>query len=272
MRAPAHAGQPSVPPRPPGYTPWGHGSREHRSANGEHAGNGVDHGTSAGIGAEYVRRLADEALHPYPKGLLIATKGGLVRTGPNQWHPIGRPKYLRQEVEMSLRRLKLERIDLYQLHRIDPEVPLEASLGELKAIQQEGKIRHIGLSEVNVEDIQRARRVVDVVTVQNRYNLADRAHEAVLTYCEKEGLGFIPWFPLATGGLARPGSVLDEVARRNNAKPAQIALAWLLARSPVMLPIPGTSSVTHLEENLAAAELQLSQDELSALNKQVATG
>ncbi|QRK09190.1 aldo/keto reductase [Archangium violaceum] len=234
---------------------------------------GVDLIDTADSYGPYVsEELIAEALHPYPKGLLIATKGGLVRTGPNQWHPIGRPKYLRQQVEMSLRRLKLERIDLYQLHRIDPEVPLEASLGELKALQQEGKIRHIGLSEVGVEEIKRARRVVDVVTVQNRYNLADRAHEAVLTYCEQEGLGFIPWFPLATGGLARPGSALDEVARRNDARPAQIALAWLLARSPVMLPIPGTSSVAHLEENLAAAELRLSQDELSALNEQVATG
>jgi len=228
--------------------------------------------TADSYGPYISEELIAEALHPYPKGLLIATKGGLVRTGPNQWHPVGRPKYLRQEVEMSLRRLKLERIDLYQLHRIDPEVPLEASLGELKALQEEGKIRHIGLSEVKVADIERARRVVNVVTVQNRYNLADRVHEEVLSYCEREKLGFIPWFPLATGGLARPGSALDEAARKHHAAPAQIALAWLLARSPVMLPIPGTSSVKHLEENMAAAELRLTPNELSELGSLVSAG
>ncbi|MBZ4394118.1 aldo/keto reductase [Myxococcus sp. AS-1-15] len=230
---------------------------------------GVDFIDTADSYGPYVsEELIAEALHPYAKGLVIATKAGLVRTGPNQWHPVGAPKYLRQEVEMSLRRLKLERIDLFQLHRIDPRVPVEESLGELKALQKEGKLRHIGLSEVSVEDIQRARKVVDVVSVQNRYNLTDRVHEKVLAYCEQEQLGFIPWFPLATGGLAKPGGALDAAARKHQASPAQIALAWLLARSPVMLPIPGTSSVKHLEENLAGAELSLSKDELAAVDAQ----
>ncbi|MBZ4413744.1 aldo/keto reductase [Myxococcus sp. XM-1-1-1] len=230
---------------------------------------GVDFIDTADSYGPYVsEELIAEALHPYAKGLVIATKAGLVRTGPNQWHPVGAPKYLRQEVEMSLRRLKLERIDLFQLHRIDPRVPVEESLGELKALQQEGKLGHIGLSEVSVEDIQRARKVVDVVSVQNRYNLTDRVHEKVLAYCEQEQLGFIPWFPLATGGLAKPGGALDAAARKHQASPAQIALAWLLARSPVMLPIPGTSSVKHLEENLAGAELSLSKDELAAVDAQ----
>ncbi|AKF83563.1 oxidoreductase [Myxococcus fulvus 124B02] len=230
---------------------------------------GVDFIDTADSYGPYVsEEIIAEALHPYAKGLVIATKAGLVRTGPNQWHPVGAPKYLRQEVEMSLRRLKLERIDLFQLHRIDPKVPVEESLGELKALQKEGKLRHIGLSEVSVEDIQRARKVVDVVSVQNRYNLTDRVHEPVLAYCEKEQLGFIPWFPLATGGLAKPGGALDAAARKHQASPAQIALAWLLARSPVMLPIPGTSSVKHLEENLAGAELSLGKDELAAVDAQ----
>ncbi|MCE9669800.1 aldo/keto reductase [Myxococcus stipitatus] len=230
---------------------------------------GVDFIDTADSYGPYVsEEIIAEALHPYPKGLVVATKAGLVRTGPNQWFPVGAPKYLRQELEMSLRRLKLERIDLYQLHRIDPKVPVEESLGELKALQQEGKIRHIGLSEVTVPEIEQARKVVDVVSVQNRYNLTDRVHEAVLDYCEKEKLGFIPWFPLATGGLAKPGSPLDSVARKHQATPAQIALAWLLARSPVMLPIPGTSSVKHLEENLAGAELTLDKSELDAVDAQ----
>ncbi|WP_426735934.1 aldo/keto reductase [Myxococcus faecalis] len=230
---------------------------------------GVDFIDTADSYGPYVsEEIIAEALHPYAKGLVIATKAGLVRTGPNQWHPVGTPKYLRQEVEMSLRRLKLERIDLFQLHRIDPRVPVEESLGELNALQKEGKLGHIGLSEVSVEDIQRARKVVDVVSVQNRYNLTDRVHEQVLAYCEQEQLGFIPWFPLATGGLAKPGGALDAAARKHQASPAQIALAWLLARSPVMLPIPGTSSVKHLEENLAGAELSLSKDELAAVDAQ----
>ncbi|RYZ40407.1 MAG: oxidoreductase [Myxococcaceae bacterium] len=232
---------------------------------------GVDFIDTADSYGPYVsEEIIAEALHPYAKGVVVATKAGLVRTGPNEWHPVGAPKYLRQELELSLRRLKLERIDLYQLHRIDPKVPVEESLGELKALQQEGKIRHIGLSEVSVEEIERARKVVDVVSVQNRYNLTDRVHEKVLDYCEKENLGFIPWFPLATGGLAKPGSTLDSVAKKHNATPAQIALSWLLARSPVMLPIPGTSSVKHLEENVAGAEVKLSKDELAAVDAQAA--
>ncbi|MBU8895455.1 oxidoreductase [Corallococcus sp. H22C18031201] len=234
---------------------------------------GVDFIDTADSYGPYVsEEIIAEALHPYAPGVVIATKAGLVRTGPNQWFPVGAPKYLRQELEMSLRRLKRERIDLYQLHRIDPKVPVEESLGELKALQKEGKIRHIGLSEVSVEEIQRARKVVDIVSVQNRYNLTDRVHEAVLDYCAKENLGFIPWFPLATGGLAKPGSPLDSVARKHNATPAQIALAWLLARSPVMLPIPGTSSVKHLEENLQGATLKLSKDELAAVDAQARAG
>lgn len=230
---------------------------------------GVDFIDTADSYGPYVsEEIIAEALHPYAKGVVVATKAGLVRTGPNEWHPVGAPKYLRQQLEMSLRRLKLERIDLYQLHRIDPKVPVEESLGELKALQKEGKIRHIGLSEVSVAEIERARKVVDVVSVQNRYNLTDRVHEKVLDYCEKENLGFIPWFPLATGGLAKPGSTLDAVAKKHNATPAQIALSWLLARSPVMLPIPGTSSVKHLEENLAGAEVRLGKDELAAVDAQ----
>jgi aryl-alcohol dehydrogenase-like predicted oxidoreductase len=228
--------------------------------------------TADSYGPYVSEELIAEALHPYAKGVLIATKGGLVRTGPSQWHPVARPKYLRQQVEMSLRRLKLERIDLYQLHRIDPSTPVEDSLGELKAMQQEGKLRHIGLSEVSVRDIERARKVVNVVTVQNRYNIADRAHEDVLNHCEKERIGFIPWFPLATGSLARPGGVLDTMAHKHQSTPSQLALAWLLARSPVMLPIPGTSKVKHLEENMAGAELKLTKDELAALGSAVETG
>ncbi|MCP3097989.1 aldo/keto reductase [Myxococcus sp. K15C18031901] len=230
---------------------------------------GVDFIDTADSYGPYVsEEIIAEALHPYPKGVVVATKAGLVRTGPNQWFPVAAPKYLRQELEMSLRRLKLERIDLYQLHRIDPKVPVEESLGELKALQKEGKIRHIGLSEVGVAEIEQARKVVDVVSVQNRYNLTDRVHEQVLDYCEREKLGFIPWFPLATGGLAKPGSPLDSVAKKHQSTPAQIALAWLLARSPVMLPIPGTSSVKHLEENLAGAELKLDKSELAAVDAQ----
>jgi len=221
--------------------------------------------TADSYGPYVSEELIAKALHPYPEDLVIATKAGLVRTGPSIWVPVGRPAYLRQEVEMSLRRLKLERIDLFQLHRIDPSTPVEDSLGELRALQQEGKIRHIGLSEVTVDQLAHARTIVDVVSVQNRYNLADRASEDVLVYAEREGLGFIPWFPVATGKLARPGGPLDSVATAHGATPAQLALAWLLRRSPVMLPIPGTKSVTHLEENVAAADLILTDDEFAAL-------
>lgn len=215
-----------------------------------------------GVSEELIR----EALHPYPADLVIATKAGLLRTGPGQWHPLGRPEYLRQECEMSLRRLGLERIDLFQLHRIDPQVPVEESLGALVALQREGKIRHIGLSEVGVEEIERARRTATVVSVQNLFNLTTRRAQPVLEYCEREGMGFIPWFPIATGKLARPGGPLEALAQRTGATPAQLALAWLLHRSPVMLPIPGTSSVAHLEENMAAAQVRLDADQYAELD------
>ena len=213
--------------------------------------------------------LIAEALHPYPADLVVATKGGFVRTGPNKWHELGRPKYLRQCVEMSLRRLKLDAIPLYQLHRIDPEVPREDQFGVLKAMQGEGKIRHVGLSEVKVEEIEAARAVVEVATVQNRYSVGHREHEAVVDYCEREGIGFIPWFPLDAGRLAGNGR-LDEAAEALGASPAQVALAWLLKRSPVLLPIPGTSSVAHLEENTAAAALDLPDDVFEQLSEQTA--
>jgi aryl-alcohol dehydrogenase-like predicted oxidoreductase len=209
--------------------------------------------------------LIREALHPYPDGLVIATKAGLTRAGPGDWRPVGRPAYLRQCLEMSLRRLAVERIDLYQLHRVDPDTPLEDSLGELKALQDEGKIRHIGVSEVDVPTLEKMRGVVDIVSVQNLYNLADRHHEDVLDYCDREGLGFIPWFPLATGKLARDGGPLEQIAADHAASASQLALAWLLRRSPVMLPIPGTSSVAHLEENCAAGALELTDEEYDAI-------
>jgi len=209
--------------------------------------------------------LIREALHPYPDDLVIATKGGLLRTGPEQWPPCGRPAYLRQCVEMSLRRLGLETIDLYQLHRIDPAVPTEDQFGALKDFQDEGKVRHVGLSEVGVEEIRAAQEVLPIVSVQNLYNLGNRQSEGVLEHCEAEGIGFIPWFPVAAGDLAKPGGPLDEVAKAHDASVAQLALAWLLRRSPVMLPIPGTSSVAHLEENCAAAGVRLTDDEYDAL-------
>ncbi|HEV7465122.1 MAG TPA: aldo/keto reductase [Candidatus Dormibacteraeota bacterium] len=229
---------------------------------------GVDLIDTADSYGPYVsEELIAEALHPYPAGLVIATKAGFVRTGPGRWHPLGRPEYLRQECLMSLRRLRLERIELFQLHRIDPLVPLEDQVGELRALQQEGLVRHIGLSEVGVEQIEQARRIARIVSVQNRYNLADREHEPVLDHCEREGIGFIPWFPLATGRLAGPGSPLQTMADELGATPAQLALAWLLHRSPVMLPIPGTRSVAHLEDNVAAATLQLSPDQVDQLSR-----
>jgi aryl-alcohol dehydrogenase-like predicted oxidoreductase len=225
--------------------------------------------TADSYGPYVSEELIAEALHPYPDDLVIGTKGGLLRTGPGVWPQCGRPEYLRQEVEMSLRRLKLERIDLYQLHRIDPQVPAEDSLGELKKMQDEGKIRHIGISEVSVEETEQARKVVDVVSVQNMFNLADRGHEDVLDYCEQQGIAFIPWFPLATGKLVGEGSALSEAAKRHDVSPAQLALAWVLHRSPVMLPIPGTSKVAHLEDNMAAANVSLSDDEFAELEKAV---
>jgi len=221
--------------------------------------------TADSYGPEVSERLIGETLHPYPEGLVIATKGGLTRPGPGRWKPDGRPEHLREACEGSLRRLKVDRIDLYQLHRIDPRVPAEESLGTLAELREEGKIRHVGLSEVRIEEIQQAREIVPIASVQNRYNLTDRNYEDVLDFCEREGIGFIPWFPLATGNLARPGGPLDEMAARRGVAPSQIALAWLLMRSPVMLPIPGTSSVAHLEENVAAADLRLSQEEFEEL-------
>jgi pyridoxine 4-dehydrogenase len=227
---------------------------------------GVDFIDTADAYGPYVsEEIIAEALHPYPKGLVIATKGGLVRTGPNQWQPLGRPEYLQQEVEMSLRRLKVERIDLWQLHRIDPKVPLEESLAPIKKLQEQGKILHVGLSEVKPKEIDQARKVIEIVSVQNQYNLGDRQHEDVVDYCTKNNLGFIPWFPVAAGKLARAGGPLESAAKKHNATTAQLSLAWLLHRSPVMLPIPGTSSVKHVEENIAAASVHLDDSEWKAI-------
>jgi pyridoxine 4-dehydrogenase len=221
--------------------------------------------TADAYGPEISENLIAEALYPYEKDLVIATKGGFARSGPNKWEMVGRPEYLRQCVEMSLRRLKLERIELYQLHRIDPKVPVEESLGALKELQKAGKIRHIGLSEVSTAEIERANKTVKIVSVQNQYNLSDRRHEKVLKYCEENHLGFIPWFPVAAGKLAQPGGPLDATAKNHQATIAQLSLAWLLHHSPVILPIPGTSSVKHVEENMAAAKLQLTPEEWKAI-------
>jgi pyridoxine 4-dehydrogenase len=221
--------------------------------------------TADSYGPEVSENLIAEALSPYPDGLTIATKGGLRRTGPGEWPSDARPERLKECCEGSLRRLRLERIDLYQLHRPDPNVPYEESIGALKELQDDGKIRHIGVSNVSLEQLEQARGLVEVVTVQNRYNLTDRHSEDVLDACEHAGIGFIPWFPLSTGSLAEPGGELDEIARGHDATPAQVALAWLLARSPVMLPIPGTASVEHLEENFAATRIELSQDEVARI-------
>jgi aryl-alcohol dehydrogenase-like predicted oxidoreductase len=220
--------------------------------------------TADSYGPEVSERLIREALHPYD-GVVIATKAGFIRPRAGEWNVFGRPDYLRQQCELSLRRLGLERIDLFQLHRIDPAVPLEDQLGELVALRDEGKIRHIGLSEVSVDDLRAAQALAPIATVQNLYNLTNRSAEPVLEACEADGLGFIPWFPIATGQLAQPGGPLDALARETGATPAQVAIAWLLRRSPVMLPIPGTSSVTHLEENMAAARVELSDDQFSSL-------
>jgi aryl-alcohol dehydrogenase-like predicted oxidoreductase len=228
---------------------------------------GVDFIDTADSYGPYVSEdLIREALHPYPAGLTIATKAGLVRTGPDHWHPVGRPEYLRQEAEMSLRRLAVDSIDLFQLHRIDPEVPAEDQFGLLSDLLHEGKVRSVGLSEVSVEEVELARKTVPVATVQNLYNLTDRSSEEVLDHCEAEGIGFIPWFPIAAGRLAKPGGPVDDIAKQTGATPAQISLAWLLARSPVVLPIPGTSSVGHLEENCAAADIQLTGEQVERLN------
>ena len=222
--------------------------------------------TADSYGPKVSERLIGETLYPYPEDLVIGTKGGLVRPGPGRWKTDGRPEHLREACEGSLKRLKVERIVLYQLHRIDSSVPVEEQLGTLAELREEGKIQHVGLSEVGVEEIEQAREIVPIATVQNRYSLTDRGSEDVLDFCEREGIGFIPWFPLARGDLARPGGPLDEIAAGHDATPGQVALAWLLARCPVMLPIPGTSSVEHLEENLAAVELRLSDEELATLS------
>ncbi len=217
--------------------------------------------TSDAYGPAVSERLIGEALSPYKPGVVIATKAGLTRQGPGKWLPVGRPEYLRQEVELSLRYLKLERIDLWQLHRIDPKIPVEESLGEIAKLQQEGKIRHVGLSEVKPHEIEQASKVVKIVSVQNQYNLGDRQHEDVVDYCTKHNVGFIPWYPVAAGKLAQPGGKLDNVARKHDATVSQLSLAWLLHRSPVILPIPGTTSTEHLEENVAAANVHLSDAE-----------
>jgi pyridoxine 4-dehydrogenase len=231
---------------------------------------GVDFIDTADSYGPYVsEELIREALHPYPENLLIATKAGLVRTGPDVWVPVGRPEYLRQEAEMSLRRLGVERLDLFQLHRIDPNVPQEEQFGLLADLVREGKVGAVGLSEVSVQDVKAARKMVEVASVQNLYNVANRQSEAVLEYCDAEGLGFIPWFPMAAGELARPGGPVDQVVKAVGATPSQVALAWLLKRSRVMLPIPGTSSVRHLEENCAAANVELTDEQMQSLSAAV---
>ncbi len=217
--------------------------------------------TADAYGPAVSERLIGDALAPYDEGVVIATKGGLTRQGPGKWLPVGRPEYLRQEVELSLRYLKLERIDLWQLHRIDPKVPVEESLGEIAKLQQEGKIRHVGLSEVKPHEIEQARTVIGIVSVQNKYNIGDRDHEDVVDYCAANNIAFIPWFPVAAGKLAQPGGKLDSAAKQHKATVSQLSLAWLLHRSPVILPIPGTSSLEHLEENIAASQVKLSDSE-----------
>ena len=222
--------------------------------------------TADSYGPVVSERLIAEALHPYPEGLVIATKAGLTRQGPGIWTPVGRPAYLKQQVELSLRTLRLERIDLIQLHRIDAEVPLADQLGAFKELQEEGKVRHIGVSEVSVAELEQAREIVDVVSVQNLYNLTNRQSQDVLDHATEHGIGFIPWFPIATGDLAAPDSPVADIARELDATPSQVALAWLLHTSPVVLPIPGTKSVDHLTENLGAAQLRLSDEDMARLD------
>jgi pyridoxine 4-dehydrogenase len=222
--------------------------------------------TADSYGPDVAEGLIREALHPYPEGLTIATKAGFTRAGPGQWAPCGRPDYLRQQCDRSLTHLGVERIDLYQLHRVDPDVPADDQFGVLKELRDAGKVAEVGLSEVSVDQIEAARRIVPVVTVQNQYNLAQRAAEDVLDHCERHGIGFIPWFPLASGRLSRPGGPLDQIVGKVGATASQVGLAWLLHRSPVMLPIPGTSSVDHLEENAAAAGVVLTPAQFDELN------
>jgi pyridoxine 4-dehydrogenase len=228
--------------------------------------------TADSYGPYVSEELIREALHPYPDGLVIATKAGLLRTGPDEWPVLGFPAYLRQECEMSLRRLGVDTIDLFQLHRIDTKFPAEDQIGELVALQQEGKIRHIGLSEVNAEQLEAAQKVATIVSVQNMYNITARTAEPLLDACEAQNIGFIPWFPLAAGPLADPGGPLQRIAAEHQSTPSQLALAWLLKRSPVMLPIPGTSKVAHLEENVAAAQIELSDEEFDTLSKAGSSG
>jgi pyridoxine 4-dehydrogenase len=223
--------------------------------------------TADSYGPEVSEDIIHEALYPYPDGLVIATKAGLVRTGPNVWWPVGRPEYLRQQCEMSLRRLGVDRIDVFQLHRIDPQVPAAEQFGLLADLVSEGKVRHVGLSEVSVDEIKAAQAVVPLVSVQNMYNLTNRQSEAVLDYCESESLGFIPWAPIASGNLAKPGGAVDTIASATGATASQVALAWLLHRSPVVLPIPGTSSVGHLEENCGGATVELSDEQVKTLSE-----
>jgi pyridoxine 4-dehydrogenase len=223
--------------------------------------------TADSYGPFVAELLIREALHPYPDDLVIATKAGLTRAGPGDWRAVGRPEYLRQQCELSLRHLGVDRIDLFQLHRIDRAVPLADQVGELKLLQDEGKIRHLGLSEVGVDQLTAAGEHAEIVSVQNLYNVTNRRAEPLLEHCERHGIGFIPWFPLATGELANPGGPLAELATRHDATPSQLALAWLLRRSPVLLPIPGTASVAHVEENTAAAAVELSDDEFAELSK-----
>jgi pyridoxine 4-dehydrogenase len=222
--------------------------------------------TADSYGPVVSERIIAEALHPYPEGLVIATKAGLTRQGPGIWTPVGRPAYLKQQVELSLRTLRLERIDLIQLHRIDAEVPLADQLGAFKELQDEGKVRHIGVSEVSVAELEEARQIVDVVSVQNLYNLTNRQSQDVLDHATEHGIAFIPWFPIATGDLAAPDSPVADIARELDATPSQVALAWLLHTSPVVLPIPGTKSVEHLTENLGAARLRLSDEDMARLD------
>jgi aryl-alcohol dehydrogenase-like predicted oxidoreductase len=222
--------------------------------------------TADSYGPVVAEPLIKQALHPYPDDLVIATKAGLTRQGPDLWTPLGRPEYLRQQAELSLRNLAVERIDLFQLHRIDPQVPLEDQIGELKLLQDEGKIRHIGLSEVSVADVEAASKIAPIVSVQNLFNLTNRSAEPLLEYAERHDIGFIPWFPLATGALAQADGPLAALAKSSGHEPSQLALAWLLKRSPVMLPIPGTASVEHLVANVAAAGIELSEEQYRALS------
>ena len=222
--------------------------------------------TADSYGPAVAEPLIKRALHPYPDDLVIATKAGLSRAGPGDWRPLGRPEYLRQQTEMSLRNLGLERIDLFQLHRVDPKVPLADQVGELKLLRDEGKIGHVGLSEVDVDQLEQARQIVEIASVQNLFNLTNRSAEPLLDHAEGAGIAFIPWFPLATGALTEPGGDLAELAERYGASPSQLALAWLLRRSPVMLPIPGTSTVAHVEDNIAAAQIDLTDEAYTALS------